>query len=89
MLRCRSGRSRGATENAAVCAWLLADLVDRGQGVAGGAVFMIDGGKALSKEIRAAFGQSGEIQRCRPHKERNLLGQVPEADRRLIQPTLR
>ncbi|HEX9765952.1 MAG TPA: IS256 family transposase [Nitriliruptorales bacterium] len=83
------GVVEGSTENAEVCARLVADLVDRGLDVSGGILFVIDGGKALAKALRAAFGPKALIQRCRRHKERNVLGHLPEAERPLIQRTLR
>ncbi len=83
------GVVEGSTENAAVCARLVADLVDRGLDAERGILFVIDGGKALSKAIRAAFGPKAAIQRCRRHKERNVVGHLPEAERPLIQRKLR
>jgi len=83
------GVVEGSTENAAVCGRLVADLVDRGLDAEGGVLFVIDGGKALAKAIRAAFGHNAQIQRCRRHKERNVLGHLPEAERPLIQRKLR
>lgn len=83
------GVVEGSTENAAVCARLVADLVDRGLDASRGILFVIDGGKALAKAIRAAFGPKALIQRCRRHKERNVLAHLPEAERPLIQRKLR
>ena len=50
------GVVEGSTENTVVCARLVADLVDRGLDASRGMLFVVDGGKALSKAIRAAFG---------------------------------
>jgi putative transposase len=50
------GVVEGSTENTEVCARLIADLVDRGLDATRGILFVIDGGKALKKAIRAAFG---------------------------------
>jgi putative transposase len=61
------GVVEGSTENTAVCARLVADLVDRGLDASKGVLFVIDGGKALAKAIRAAFGSKALIQRCRRH----------------------
>jgi len=83
------GVVEGSTENAAVCGRLVADLVDRGLDAEHGILFVIDGGKALSKAIRAAFGPKALIQRCRRHKERNIIGHLPEVERPLIQRKLR
>ena len=79
----------GSTENAAVCTRLTADLVDRGFDASHGVLFVIDGGKALARAIRAVFGGKALIQRCRRHKERNVLEHVPEAERPLLQRRLR
>ncbi len=83
------GVVEGSTENAAVCARLVADLVDRGLDAERGMLFVIDGGKALAKAIRAAFGPKALIQRCRRHKERNVVGHLPEVERPLVQRKLR
>jgi transposase-like protein len=83
------GVVEGSTENAAVCGRLVADLVDRGLDATAGVLFVIDGGKALAKAIRAAFGPKALIQRCRRHKERNVLAHLPEAERPVIQRKLR
>jgi putative transposase len=83
------GVVEGSTENAAVCARLVADLVDRGLDASKGVLFVIDGGKALSKAIRAAFGRKALIQRCRRHKVRNVVAHLPEVERPLVQRKLR
>jgi len=83
------GVVEGSTENTEVCGRLVADLVDRGLDASCGVLFVIDGGKALAKAIRAAFGDKALIHRCRRHKERNILGHLPEAERPLIQRKLR
>ena len=72
-----------------MCAQLVADLVDRGLDASRGILFVIDGGKALKKAIAAAFGPKALVQRCRRHKERNILGHLPEAERPLVQRKLR
>ena len=66
------GVAEGTTENKAVCTRLVADLADRGLDPSRGLLFVIDGGKALDKAIRAVFGPKALIQRCRRHKERNM-----------------
>ncbi len=83
------GVVEGSTEHAAACGRLVADLVDRGLDAERGILFVIDGGKALSKAIRAAFGDQALIHRCRRHKERNVIGYLPEAERPLIERKLR
>jgi putative transposase len=53
------GVVEGTTENAAVCTRLVADLADRGLDAEHGILFVVDGGKALDKAIRAVFGGKG------------------------------
>jgi putative transposase len=83
------GVVEGTTENKAVCTRLVSDLADRGLDATKGVLFVIDGGKALDKAIRAVFGPKALIQRCRQHKERNVLDHLPEAERPLVQRRLR
>jgi transposase-like protein len=83
------GVVEGSTENATVCTRLVTDLADRGLDADHGVLFVIDGGKALAKAIRATFGGKALIQRCRRHKERNVLDHLPEAERPLVQRKLR
>ncbi|CAN5881941.1 IS256-like element ISRba9 family transposase [soil metagenome] len=83
------GVVEGSTENAAVATRLVTDLVDRGLDTNNGVLFVIDGAKALAKAIRATFGGKALIQRCRRHKERNVLDHLPEAERPLVGRKLR
>jgi putative transposase len=83
------GVAEGTTENKAVCTRLVADLADRGLDASRGLLFVIDGGKALERAIRAVFGAKALIQRCRRHKERNVTDHLPEAERPLVQRRLR
>jgi putative transposase len=83
------GVVEGTTENAAVCTRLVADLHDRGLDASQGILFVVDGGKALDKAIRAVFGVKALIQRCRRHKERNVTDHLPEAERPQVQRRLR
>jgi putative transposase len=83
------GVVEGTTENKAVCTRLVADLRDRGLDATSGVLFVIDGGKALERAIRAVFGAKALIQRCRRHKERNVTDHLPEAERPLVQRRLR
>ncbi len=64
------GVAEGTTENKAVCTRLVSDLAERGLDATQGVLFVVDGGKALDKAIRAVFGPKALIQRCRQHKER-------------------
>jgi len=83
------GLWEGSTENAAVAAALLSDLVDRGVDVEQGLLFVIDGSKALRKAIRQVFGNDVPVQRCVQHKERNVLDHLPERDREPVKARLR
>ena len=71
----------GATENKAVCRRALADLRARGLQAEEGLLVVIDGSKALGAAIRDAFGERAVLQRCRVHKQRNVLGHLPEGER--------
>ncbi len=72
------GLKEGSTENATVCTGLLTDLVDRGLDVSGGVLLVLDGGKGWKKAVRDTFGDLALVQRCRLHKERNVLGYLPD-----------
>jgi putative transposase len=67
----------GATENTTVCKELLADLVRRGLATDRPYLFVLDGAKALTKAVKATFGERTPIQRCQIHKERNVLEHLP------------
>jgi transposase-like protein len=83
------GLREGSTENATVATALLSDLVDRGLDPEQGILHVIDGAKALRKAIRTVFGDRAPVQRCIRHKERNVLGHLPERDRPAIKRRLR
>jgi transposase-like protein len=71
------GLSEGATENASVATSLLEGLVERGIKPGVKRLFVIDGSKALRKAIDAVYGEGNPVQRCRLHKERNVLSKLP------------
>jgi transposase-like protein len=79
----------GSTENAAVAAALLSDLVDRGLDVEQGVLCVLDGAKALRKAVRDVLGVSTPVQRCVRHKERNVCDHLPERDRAAVKQRLR
>jgi putative transposase len=79
----------GSTENATVATTLLANLVERGLDVEQGVLVVIDGAKALRKAVRDVLGVHTPVQRCVRHKERNVLGHLPERDRPLARRRLR
>ena len=73
------GLVEGATENAATVQALIDNLVERGLDPGFPRLFIIDGSKALSKAIRAAFGRDVAIQRCQIHKARNIMDRLPKS----------
>jgi transposase-like protein len=79
----------GSTENATVATTLLANLVERGLDVEQGALVVLDGAKALRKAVRDVLGVHTPVQRCVRHKERNVLGHLPERDQPLVRRRLR
>jgi transposase-like protein len=79
----------GASENAAVCRRALADLAERGLTAEHGLLVCIDGSKALRRAVVDALGQKAAIQRCRRHKQENVLGHLPEAERLWVRRKLR
>jgi transposase-like protein len=72
------GLREGNTENGRVVKALLRDLVERGLDPERARLFVIDGAKALSSAITTVFGSLGAIHRCQIHKERNILGHLPD-----------
>ncbi len=72
------GLREGNTENGRVAKALLRDLIDRGLDQERARLFVIDGAKALRSAIRKVFGRLGVVQRCQIHKQRNIVGHLPE-----------
>jgi putative transposase len=72
------GLRQGATENAAVRVALLEDLQARGLDTSEPALLVLDGAKALHAAAKRVWGQTGVIQRCQVHKQRNVKAHVPE-----------
>lgn len=83
------GLREGATENAEVAKGLLEDLVARGLNSSRPRMFIIDGSKALRSAIDAVFGAGNHVQRCRNHKERNVVGHLPKDQHEQARTTLR
>jgi putative transposase len=52
-------------------------------------LFVIDGAKALRSAIRKIFGDRGVVQRCQLHKQRNILGHLPEGMHESVKAILR
>ncbi len=74
------GLRQGASENAVVVQELLEDLVARGVRPGRRRLFVIDGSKALRQGIEAVYGSNNPVQRCRRHKERNVLSYLPKEE---------
>ena len=72
------GIEPGATEKAAAVKRLLTHLRDQGLPTDRKYLFVIDGAKALRAAIEEVFGAGQEVQRCRNHKVRNVLDELPE-----------
>ena len=67
-----------ATENAASVKRLLTRLRDHGLPTERKYLFVIDGAKALRASIEEVFGDDQPVQRCRNHKVRNVLDELPK-----------
>jgi transposase-like protein len=68
----------GATENAAAVKQLLTNLRDQGLPTDRQYLFVIDGAKALRAAVEEVFGADQPVQRCRNHKMRNVLDELPK-----------
>jgi putative transposase len=68
----------GATENAAAVKQLFTNLRDQGLPTDRKYLFVIDGAKALRAAIDEVFGTDQPVQRCRNHKMRNVIDEVPK-----------
>ncbi len=68
----------GSTENAAITAELLQNLLERGLRVDDAVLFVIDGGKGIRKALRDVFGDRAVVQRCQVHKMRNVMNHLPK-----------
>jgi hypothetical protein len=79
----------GASENATAAKALLEDLVARGVKPGRRRLFVIDGSKALRSAIEAVYGQDNPVQRCRSHKLRNVLDNVPKELKEQVKAALR
>lgn len=72
------GIEPGATENAASVKRLLTHLRDHGLPTDRQYLFVIDGAKALRTAVEEVFGGAQPVQRCRNHKVRNVLAELPK-----------
>lgn len=71
------GLEVGATENAAAVKQLLTTLREQGLRTDQRYLFVIDGAKALRAGIEEVFGAEQPVQRCRNHKMRNVVDELP------------
>ena len=76
------GLWHGATENVTVVSGLLEDLVARGLPTERKLLVIIDGAKALRKAVTLLLGDNAVVQRCRVHKQRNVVDHLPEDKKR-------
>ncbi len=83
------GLREGDTENGQVAKALLRDLVERGLDPELARLFIIDGAMALRSAIRKIFGDRGVVQRCQLHKQRNILGHLPDGMHESVKAILR
>jgi transposase-like protein len=83
------GIKEGASENATVVTELLEDLAGRGVKPGRRRLFVIDGSQALRNGIAAVYGSHNPVQRCRRHKERNVLGYLPKEEQRRVRRVLK
>jgi len=72
------GLREGATENAAACKELLADLIEWGLNPNRAILVVIDGAKALRKAVLEVFGERALLHRCQAHKKRNVAEALPQ-----------
>jgi putative transposase len=72
------GIESGATENAAATKRLLIHLREQGLPTDRKYLFIIDGAKALRTAINEVFGAEQPVQRCRNHKVRNVIDELPD-----------
>jgi putative transposase len=83
------GLREGASENAVVVTGLLENLVTRGIRPGRRRLFVIDGSKALRSGIEAVYGSDNPVQRCRRHKERNVLGYLPKEEQKRVRQVMK
>ena len=76
------GLWHGATENSTVVGALLEDLEARGLKPAHPILVVIDGSKALRKAVQTVLGDRAVVQRCRVHKQRNVVEHLPREKQR-------
>lgn len=83
------GLQLGATENAAAVKALLVHLREHGLDTGKRYLFVIDGAKALRAAIDEVFGTEQAVQRCRTHKIRNVLEELPQEQHAQVRSLMR
>ncbi len=83
------GVELGATENAAAVKALFTRLREQGLPTDRKYLFVIDGAKALRAAIAEVFGAEQPVQRCRNHKMRNVLDELPREQHAQVLSVLR
>lgn len=83
------GLQLGATENAAAVKSLLVHLREHGLDTGKRYLFVIDGAKALRAAIDEVFGTEQAVQRCRTHKIRNVLEELPQEQHAQVRSLMR
>lgn len=79
----------GASENLEASIRLLESLVERGVDPKKRYLFVMDGAKALRSAVRQVFGRRQYVQRCRLHKIRNVLKELPKDLGRQVRTVMR
>ena len=83
------GMVEGASENQAAAQALLVHLREHGVDTGKRYLFVIDGAKALRAAIREVFGSQQPVQRCRAHKLRNVVEQLPRDQHAQVKAVMR
>ena len=83
------GLQPGATENTAAVKSLLVHLREHGLRTEQRYLFVIDGAKALCAGIAEVFGSEQAVQRCRAHKIRNVLEELPQEQHAQVRSLMR
>jgi len=82
------GLIEGGSENSELVKRLLVDLIERGLPTNEPRLYVLDGGKALTKAVRDTFGNQACIQRCQVHKKRNVLSHLPQSEQENVSAAL-
>ena len=68
------------TENERSISQFFQSLIDRGLGMSGGLLVVIDGSKGFRSAVRKVFGERALVQRCQWHKRENIVSYLPKKD---------